>query len=190
MFGTEGSCFGPSTPGKKFFAPVIDEINPHNCVAYNNVIIMCGVNDIKVGSVKNQSDVRAVYNKLKCKVEAISKLNRKAKILVCPVLPTKSGQLNKKVISFNRLIFTDLVMNNYGVSIVHGFNDFVNPADGLLRRDLAKPNIQDFLHLNDKGVKFLASNIKTSIFQRKKLGSRINSGRTFSDAVQRGSAPT
>ena len=64
MFGTDRGCFGPSTPGKKFFAPVIEEINPHDCVAYNNVVIMCGINHIKLRSIRNQGNVQNVYNLL------------------------------------------------------------------------------------------------------------------------------
>ena len=151
---------------------------------------MCGINNIKLKSIRNQSDVQNVYNTLKCKIESISKLNSKAKIFVCPILPTKSRELNHKALYFNKLIFNDLVMCNYKVSVVHGFNDFVDPTDTLLSREYAKPHLNDLLHLNEKGVKLLARNIKTSIFQRKKLGSRTSSGRPYSDAVQRGSAPT
>ena len=191
-FGSEVGTFGPSTPGKSFFVPTVEQINPHNCVGYNNIIIMCGINNIKVGSIRNQSGIQNVYTILKSKIQSISKLNNKAKIFICPILPTKSRELNKKALYFNQLIFNDLVMCNFRVSVVHGFNDFVDPADTLLSRNYSKPHMNDLLHLNEKGVKLLAKNIKSSIFQRKKSGStsRINSGRPYSDALQRGSAPT
>ena len=179
----------PSTPGKKFFAPTIDQINPHNCVGYNNIVIMCGINNVKLDTVRNQSDICNVYNILKRKIECISKLNRKAKIFICSILPTKSRELNNKAISFNNLIFKDLVMCNYRVSVVHGFNEFVSPSDGLLSRAFSRPQMYDILHLNSNGTKSLAKKIKNSIFQRKKAGSRVISDRTFSNAVQQGSRP-
>ena len=86
-------------------------------------------------------------------------LNRMAKIFVCPILPTKSRELNKKAILFNRLIFDDLVMCNFGVSVVHGFDEFVDPTEGLLSRDLSRPHMHDLLHLNSKGTKSLADKI-------------------------------
>ena len=188
-FGTEAGTFGAATPGQKFFAPTIEKINPHNCVGYNNIVIMRGINNIKVNSVRNQNDIRNIYNLLKGKIENISKLNRKAKIFICPIIPTKLQELNKKALFFNSLIFDDLVMCNYGVSVVHGFNEFVDPADGLLSRDLSRPHMNDMLHLNLKGTKTLAKKIKDSIFQRKKTGSKVISGRNFSMALQKGSRP-
>ena len=189
-FGTEAGTFGPATPGKKFFAPTIDKINPHDCIGYSNVVVMCGINNIKVTTVRNQTDIRTIYNVFKSKIESISKLNRKAKIFICPILPTKSHELNKKALFFNRLIFNDLVMCNYGVSTVHGFDEFVDSADGLLSRNLSRPHMNDILHLNSKGTKTLAEKIKTSIFQRKKSGSRAISGRTYSSMLQQGLRPS
>ena len=189
MFGTEGATFGPSTPGKKFFAPTVENINPHNCVAYNNVVIMCGINNIKVGSVRDQSNIRNIYRLLKAKIDIISKLNSKAKIFICPILPTKSTELNNKALFFNHLIFKDLVMCNYGVSVVHGFNEFLDPAGTLLSRNLSRPQMHDLLHLNETGTKLLADKIKTSIFQRKKRRSGVVSDRAYAKAVQQGARP-
>ena len=189
MFGSERGTFGVATPGEKFFTPTVEKINPHNCVGYNNVVIMCGINDIKIDSVRSQSDIRIIFNLLKSKIDNISKLNPRAKIFICPIIPTKLRELNKKALFLNHLIFSDLVMCDFGVSVVHGFDEFVDPADGLLSRNLSRPHMHDALHLNSNGTKSLAEKIKTSIFQRKKGGSRTNSDRNYAEVVQQGLRP-
>ena len=81
-------------------------------------------------------------------------VNPKAHIFVCPDLPTKRQELNRKGICFNRLIFDELIPSNFGVSCVEGFNDFLD-GNGLLSRTLSRDfnrfKCPDFLHLN-RGV--------------------------------------
>lgn len=188
-FGTEsGSSFGRALPGKRVFAPTIDDIKPQDCAAYRNVVVMCGINNIKHESVRKQSDIRVIYESFKSKVESICLHNRRAKILICPILPTKCPQLNMKATYFNHLIFSDSVRTNYRASVVHGFDSFVGP-DCLLSRDLSVPHVNDMLHLNFSGVKYLASCVKTSIFQRVKVGKKVYSNRTYSDAAGQGLRP-
>ena len=81
------------------------------------------------------------------------------------------------------------LMCDFGVSVIHGFDEFVDPADGLLSRNLSRPHMHDVLHLNYNGTKSLAEKIKTSIFQRKKGGSRMNSDRNYAKVVQQGLRP-
>ena len=80
-------------------------------------------------------------------------------------------------------------MYNFRVSVVHGFNEFIDPEDILLSRDLSRPNMNDLLHLSRKGTKLLAEKIKTSIFQRKKGGSRAKSDRAYAEVLQQGLRP-
>ena len=67
-FGTEPGTFGPATPGGKYFAPTVETINPYNCVGYNNVVVMCGINNIKANSVRNQADIHNIYSLFKGKI--------------------------------------------------------------------------------------------------------------------------
>ncbi|NRB81765.1 MAG: alpha-ketoglutarate-dependent dioxygenase AlkB [Saccharospirillaceae bacterium] len=187
-FGSERGCLGPATPGEKFFAPTINKIDPHKCVAYNNVVIMCGINNIKLDSVRNPADMRNIFCLLKSKVESITKLNPKAKIFIVPILPTKSAELNKKAIFFNQLIFRELEGCNFRVNTVHGLNSFVGP-DGLLSRDLSRPQLYDLLHINEKGTRCLAECIKTTVFQGKKKHSWVKRDRTYADKAGGGSHP-
>ena len=195
-FGTcKRSSFGELMPGQRFWAPKIEDIDPRTCMGYGNVVLMCGINDIK--SVDVQSDVRVaeIYCTLKSKIKQIHKLSPKCNIFVCRLLPTKDRTLNEKVKSFNRLIYTDLLRTCSGVQVVGGFEKFADHremlADGL-SKTFDRQGYPDLLHLNKFGVRILASLIKHSIFFRlhggidKRRRSGRLDGRLYSDAARNG----
>ena len=93
--------FGKLLPGKQFYTPTIDMINPYFCAAYKNVVILCGINDIKQDRVKNPTDVKNIFNLLSCKIEQIQSLNPKAHVFVCPVLPEKQHLIFNRETTFN-----------------------------------------------------------------------------------------
>ena len=167
-FGSErGKSFGSGMPGRKVWAPHISDIEPLDCLAYSNVVVMCGINDIRSSKVKGGNDIRTLYHSLKLKVKSIKYLNNKANIFICPILPTKLHDLNRRAIFFNSLLREDL-LSNLGVTLVDGFDGFLD--EDILSRDLSKRldkhgNI-DNLHLNWKGTALLASLIKSAIFQK------------------------
>ena len=45
---------------------------------------------------------------------------------LCPVLPSRSTDVNAKIVQLNKLLFSDLVKSNLKVNIVHGFGAFVD----------------------------------------------------------------
>ena len=47
-------------PGKRVEAFTIKELDPIKCVGYNNVVVHCGVNDIKNPELKSLDHVRNV----------------------------------------------------------------------------------------------------------------------------------
>jgi hypothetical protein len=138
---------------------------------------------------------------LKLKVKSIKSLNSKANIFICPMLPTKLHDLNRRAILFNSLLREDL-HSNLGVTPIDGFDGFLD-NDNILSRDLSKKldkygNI-DNLHLNWKGTALLASLIKSAIFQRlnggvdrrRRLTSQFNrpngvDGESYRDRAARG----
>ena len=110
-------------------------------------------------------------------------MNPKAKVFVCPLLPTRLMHVNNKVTYFNSLLLNDLLSNNFSVSIVPGFRDFLDQS-GLLADNLCRRR-GDALHINRHGVHILANKIKTSIFDRKKRhAGAVTSGRPYSGTVQ------
>ncbi len=98
------SSFGELMPGCKFWAPHIQSIEPQLCAPYSNAVILCGINDIKQPDVKCERDIKNLCDLLMLKVKQIKLLNSKCSIYVCPLLPTKDFNLNKRVNLFNKLI--------------------------------------------------------------------------------------
>ena len=121
-FGSDKrGMFGELMPGKKFWAPTIDDIDPTSCLGYSNAVILCGINDIKHSEVTSESDVIGFYQKLKMKVQQIKSLSPQTHIYICRLLPTKDNVLNQKVITFNRAIYSDMLKTCKGVACVDGF---------------------------------------------------------------------
>ena len=183
QFGDAKGTFGKATPGKKVWAPTIDTINPLDSVGYSNVVTLCGINDIRHNNISSRSEVHSVFTSLKAKIEIISQVNPRAKIFVCPLLPTRITDINRKVSYFNSLLVNDLLSSNFNVSIVPGFRDFADQS-GLLTTKYCRRR-GDALHLNNNsGVHILANKIKTAIFDRKKRrNGAVTSGRPYSGAV-------
>jgi len=165
-FGTGKGTFGYDMPGKQVFAPHIGDIDPLQCLAYNNIVVMCGINDIRSSDVKSMDAVKNLYHLLKRKIVQIQQLNPRACVFVCLTLPTKLGWLNQRGSFFNSLIKSDLLPGNFGVTAVNGFAQFLGPKL-LLSERLAK-NVNRFgdsdtLHLNGQGTGLLVQLIKQAI---------------------------
>jgi hypothetical protein len=193
-FGSDKrGMFGELMPGKKFWAPTIDDIDPTSCLGYSNAVILCGINDIKHSEVTSESDVIGFYQKLKMKVQQIKSLSPQTHIYICRLLPTKDNVLNQKVITFNRAIYSDMLKTCKGVTCVDGFVKFADRNHCLtpeLSKSLDRSGRPDMLHLNSSGVRVLASLIKQSIFyringgvDRRRHSNRVN-GRLYSEVTR------
>jgi NAD/NADP transhydrogenase beta subunit len=69
-------------------AAKVSDISPESCVGYSNVVLVCGTNDLRVGAVRDDSDICKVVDVYKSKSCMIKKLSPSSKIFVVPVLPT------------------------------------------------------------------------------------------------------
>ena len=85
-FGTGKGKLGASTPGVRSWAPTIDEVDPFNCTAFKNVVVMVGTNDLKSKEVTDDQ-ILELYRKYKTKISLIRKYNPRCRLFVCPVLP-------------------------------------------------------------------------------------------------------
>ena len=181
-FGEGKSYIGKATPGKLDFAAKIENIEPSKCQSFSNVVIMCGTNNLKEPNV----DVLASYKVYKGKLEEIRRLNSRANIIVCPILPSRSSTINQNILNFNQLLFKDLTQSSINVNIVQGFGAFVD-SGGLLRNSLHdKRTINDVLHINGSGYGILVKCIKTAIFNAKRTRNRFTTSRLFSNVVRGG----
>ena len=173
-------------------------IEPVDCIAYTNAVILCGINDLKLPNVRSEHDIKSLCDLLIIKVKQIKQLNEKCFVYVCPLLPTKDADLNLRVNYFNTLLMSSLSSMSPGVQIVHGFQGFADHA-GMLCQQLSKTfdrnDNPDVLHLNEMGARILASFIKRAIFHRINKGvdkrkgpvNRVN-GRSYS-SVSRTAPP-
>ena len=181
-FGTEIGTFGYATPGKTVWAATINDIDTTCCSSYKNVIILCGINDIKSKHIRNSNDIKELYIRLKCKIEQIHLMNKRANIFICPILPTKLSELNRKALDFNKFILGDLRQSCPGVSLVLGFDEFLD-QDGYLAKSLSFTG--DHLHLNMAGARHLATLFKASISLKNGGSGRIKK-KPYSAAVSEG----
>ena len=181
-FGCDRKQIGKSTPGKQEFAAIVEDIDAKCCASYSNVVLMVGTNNLKKNNV-SVADVKAIYSTYKGKILEIKKLNKRCKIFVVPVLPTKLVTVNRKIMIFNDFILHDLRQSIDSVSIVGGSARFLDRATGLLSESLSKYH-NDPLHINSAGVGMLVKFIKESIFQRKQ-GRKTHSNKDGSPTVSR-----
>ena len=173
--------FGNALPGKRVPAFVVDEINAEQCVGYNNIVIHCGLNDVRKTDVVSHDDVRAIYIKLKSKINQLSHVNKRARIYVNLLLPTKLYDCNKKIKYFHKLIIDDLCKSFTRVKYIDSYRKFTDSNGFLsssLSREFSGDNQPDYLHLNIAGLRVLSVCIKRALFASKRLeGSIPRSGR-------------
>ena len=96
--------FGNAMPGKRVAAFTVDELNLLMCTGFNNIVVHCGINSIRGDDVATEDDVRRVYVDFKTKISDIIEVNKRARIYVSSLLPTKCQGIDKKVKLFNYLI--------------------------------------------------------------------------------------
>ena len=185
-FGEGRGNVGAATPGVKDWAAQVDDINPLKSRSYRNVVVMCGTNDLKKPMENEQEEILTIYRRYKGKFEELRKSSPKCRLFVCPVLPTRSHDINNRVKKFNRFLFSDLAKSNINVTIVQGFADFVDHSNGLLKQSLFdKRNENDVLHINGSGYRILVRCIKSAIFSsRNSQGSRLINRPAYSYAVR------
>lgn len=191
----EVGTFGYTIPGKRILAYHIGEINPSDCIGYQNAVIHCGINNLREGSPGRKdndpdaSNVEGNFELLKDKIIAIKKLCPYTSITVSPVLPTKSHKLNARGRQFNSLLFKFEEIHPIGKKIrCLDFNEFVDFNNGLLKENLGvwdrntkQHNRKDALHLGREGIRVLAGLVRQSI-----LGCSKVNGRLYSDVTKGG----
>jgi hypothetical protein len=188
--------FGAWLPGHNHWAPTIDDIDPYLSVGYKNIVIMSGINDVRQNHVKCQRDIHDIFMLLRHKISVIQCINPHAHVFICPLLPSKNAELNRKSLYFNKLLYTELLPTNFGVTCVDGFDGFCDQAGLLSRhlsRDFDKYGRSDYLHLNWKGVAKLGVMIRDTVLlrvnggidKRKKYSSPVDS-RTYEQVVRGG----
>ena len=68
---SKGQCFGESMPGKRVAAFTVSELDPTQALGYNNIVINCGLNNVRHSSVQSYDQVKDIYIDFKTKVDYI-----------------------------------------------------------------------------------------------------------------------
>ena len=163
-FGSGVGTFGHNIPGERVEAIHIGDVNPVDCCGYKNIFIHCGVNDIKHYHKVNSADkIRSKFAELRNIIDQIRLICPNSRLVVSPILPTKSQGINQCVLYFNRLLF------EYQNSCTHTFVtlDFSLFADrnGCLQSEMGRYwNAEDQLHLGSKGVRVLVKLIRSKVY--------------------------
>ena len=89
-FGEGNGTFGFNMPGERVYTPLIEDIDPWTCVGYSNIIIHCGINNIK----GRGANVQQCANKFISKIAEIKAWCPKAKLTINPILPSRSESIN------------------------------------------------------------------------------------------------
>ena len=74
LFGCGAGTLGQSFPGTRIKASKITNIDPKSCVGYNNAVIVCGTNELRVENIKGSGDIHQLVDILHLKIQQIKKL--------------------------------------------------------------------------------------------------------------------
>ena len=88
--------FGNAMPGKRVAAFTVDQLDPLQCIGFNNIVVHCGLNSIRGSDVSTDDQVREVFVDFKTKISDIVSINKRARVYISTLLPTKCDNINKK----------------------------------------------------------------------------------------------
>ena len=179
------------------YRPKSSTLDPFKCIDFNNIVVHCGINSIWGEEVTSEDQVRDVYVHFKTTISDIVSVNKRARIYVNTLLPTKIENVNKKQKPFNSLIVNDSPKSFKDIRIINSQSRFSNVAGLLapgLSREFNSHGEPDQLHLNESGLRLLSYLIKSSLFSRKKSqdggtgdsgGGRVQQeGRSYSSVLR------
>lgn len=175
----EKGTFGFNMPGQRVETFHINHIDEQKCLGYRNVIIHCGINDIRDSSPGRQpsdpepTDIEGHINNLINKIVRIKNMCPQSSVVVNPLLPTKNQRLNERVLKFNSLLFQFLGTDKRGEGVrSSNFMEFVD-GRGVLKEEYGvwDRNTNDFskrdiLHVGKSGIRLLAKIIRDSVYTK------------------------
>lgn len=173
--------FGLNMPGKRVETFHIQQIDEKQCLGYRNVIIHCGINDIRDSSPGRQSsdpqptDIGGHFNNLINKIGKIKNMCPSSSIVVNPILPTKNQRLNDRVLQFHSMLFEFLANDPRAEGVCStNFSEFVDCEQGVLKEEYGVRDKntkgfskRDILHVGKLGIRLLASIVRDSVYFKK-----------------------
>ena len=161
QFGTGAGTVGETYPGTRIKAAKVGDIKPESCIGYSNVVLVCGTNDLRVGYVRDESDIGNIVDLYRTKLNRIRQLAPKCKVFVVPVLPSRNHEMNRNITTFNSML-GDMLSHCFSNVHYPGVYSFLDQK-GLLSARLARDN--DDIHLGAKGIAQFVRLMKLWIFE-------------------------
>ena len=163
-FGSGRNTFGVWMPGNRMKAGRICDIPDPSAIntSYRHLVIHCGINDIWA---HNPKPLPTIAEELKKKCISLTNAFPHTKLHTSLLLPTKNMQLNQMVNEFNRHIVS-FSKQHYNISII-SHNNLSDPSGRLMINygrhfEDGTPKMHDQVHLGNKGISILCTNIKHS----------------------------
>ena len=179
-FGTGAGNFGYHLPGKRVETFHIKDIDPVSCIGFQNIVIHVGINDLldrSPGRTKDDlppTDIQGHLAHFASKIEAIQQLCPGASIIISPLLPTKLGHINQRVVNFNMSLYDYIVRANTKLRFLD-FHCFLD-NEGKLDSGLGLYNQpRDNVHLGKLGIRLLAKLFRENILIRGRIDGRLYS---------------
>ena len=164
-FGCGAGTMGQSFPGERVKAGRVGLIDPCRCIGYSNVVIVCGTNDLRVDNLRGENEIHQLVDILNLKIQQIRKLCPSTKIFVAAVLPSRLPQMNKNIMTFNRLV-EEMLSANFNQSVWHlGVGHFLD-SRGLLATNLTR--VGDDIHLGVYGIAKFVRCVKHWVYVRER----------------------
>ena len=199
----ERGTFGYNMPGERIETFHIKQIEERKCLGYRNIVIHCGINDIRDNSPgrtesdPEPTDVKAHFELLARKVSLIKQMCPLSSIVVNPLLPTKNQRLNQRVLEFNALLFNFLANDVRGEGVrSSNLSAFVDEQWGVLREEYGvwdsrsnAYNKRDILHLGKQGIILLAKTIRESVHTKLVTSRSYSSTLTSHPRAQQARSP-
>ena len=188
----EKGTFGYKMPGKRVETFHIRNIDPSHCIGYQNILIHCGINDLRDSSPgrlttdPEPTNISAHFQMITDKISEIKSVCPYASIYISPILPTGNLKLNERVVTFNHMLF-DYLANDVRGEGVRSLNlsDFVDESTGVLRDNLRVWDSRagcyskrDILHIGRAGVRLLAGCIRNGVLNK------FSTSRSYSNVIQ------
>ena len=149
----------------------VSQIDPLSCAGYSNVIIHCGLNDLKA----NRPEPQAVFDHLLTVTQSIRLVCPRARICVSPILPSKMPIFNETALAFNKLLFNHIESEAKPSVISLDLNCFLDHRSGCLINELGRYKSPDPFHLGRDGYRLLANIFKNMILGSNRRDSQSGS---------------
>ena len=85
---------------------VVEDIDPQKFNGFDIVWLHVGVNSLKPRNCGHLRGVREKFDVFMGKIHKIATISPKTRLIVSPILPTAIPALNRRIVAFNRLLFS------------------------------------------------------------------------------------